>query len=81
MDRKPLEAYEQGCSLISLSFAEDPNVYYAVGCAIALPDEPEPTKVLLTSLLSPKPYHTGLIERARTPPEKLLLRQRRCSMW
>ena len=46
VDRQPMEAYEQGCSLISLSFADDPSEYYVVGTAYALPDEPEPSKVL-----------------------------------
>ena len=47
VDRQELDPFEQGCSLISVSFAEDPNVYYAVGSAHVVADEPEPTKVQL----------------------------------
>ncbi len=52
MDRQELDPFEQGCSLISVSFADDPNVYYAVGSAHVVADEPEPTKVLLPGLLA-----------------------------
>ena len=45
VDRVELDAYEQGCSLISVSFADDPNAYYAMGSAQVIADEPEPSKV------------------------------------
>lgn len=61
MDRHPLEAYEQGLSIISVSFADDANVYFAVGAAITLPDEVEPSKVLCAWLLSFEPDYSGYI--------------------
>jgi hypothetical protein len=39
-----LDAWENVASLISTKFAGDPNDYFVVGTAIALPDEPEPSK-------------------------------------
>eukprot|EP00899_Mesostigma_viride_P024186 jgi/Mesvir1/4952/Mv04573-RA.2 len=39
-----LEQFENGCSIISCSFADDPTVYYCVGTAMALPEESEPTQ-------------------------------------
>ena len=45
VDRVELDAFEQGCSLISVSFADDPNAYYAMGSAQVIADEPEPSKV------------------------------------
>ena len=45
VDRLELDAFEQGCSLISVSFADDPNAYYAMGSAQVIADEPEPSKV------------------------------------
>ena len=45
VDRLELDAFEQGCSLISVSFADDPNAYYAMGSAHVIADEPEPSKV------------------------------------
>ncbi|KAL5977135.1 DNA damage-binding protein 1a [Asimina triloba] len=40
----PLDTYEYGCSILSCSFTDDPNVYYCVGTSYVLPDENEPTK-------------------------------------
>ncbi|GMI74364.1 damaged DNA binding protein 1A [Hibiscus trionum] len=40
----PLDTYEYGCSILSCSFSDDPNVYYCVGTAYVLPEENEPTK-------------------------------------
>ncbi|GJP48061.1 hypothetical protein CLOM_g7334 [Closterium sp. NIES-68] len=40
----PLEPFENGCSIISCCFADDPTVYIVVGTAFAFPDEQEPTK-------------------------------------
>lgn len=40
-----LDTYETGCSIITCSFADDPNVYFCVGTAYALPEENEPSKV------------------------------------
>ncbi|KAE8668377.1 DNA damage-binding protein 1 [Hibiscus syriacus] len=40
----PLDIYEYGCSILSCSFSDDPNVYYCVGTAYVLPEENEPTK-------------------------------------
>lgn len=39
-----LDMYENGCSIISCQFSDDPAVYYVVGTAYALPEETEPTK-------------------------------------
>jgi len=39
-----LDPYENGCSIITCSFSDDPNVYYCVGTAYALPEESEPSK-------------------------------------
>eukprot|EP00250_Pteridium_aquilinum_P005894 c15914_g1_i1 orf=464-3730(-) len=39
-----LDAYENGCSIMSCSFTDDNNVYYCVGTAYAIPEESEPTK-------------------------------------
>ncbi|CAM6089835.1 unnamed protein product [Calypogeia fissa] len=39
-----LDTYETGCSIITCSFADDPNVYFCVGTAYALPEENEPSK-------------------------------------
>lgn len=41
-----LDATELGCSLASMSFADDPAVYYVVGTALAHPEESEPSKVV-----------------------------------
>lgn len=43
----PLDTYEYACSILSCSFSDDNNVYYCVGTAYVLPDENEPTKVIL----------------------------------
>ncbi|KAH7289838.1 hypothetical protein KP509_30G020500 [Ceratopteris richardii] len=39
-----LDAYENGCSIISCSFTDDNNVYYCVGTGYAIPEESEPNK-------------------------------------
>ena len=41
----PLDKFEYGCSILSCSFSDDPNVYYCVGTAYVIPEENEPTKV------------------------------------
>lgn len=41
----PLQRYEMACSCLSISLADDPNPYYIVGTAYAIPDEQEPSKV------------------------------------
>lgn len=46
----PLDTYENGCSIITCSFADDPSVYYCVGTAYALPEENEPSKVKISIL-------------------------------
>lgn len=43
----PLDQYECGCSMISCSFSDDNNFYYCVGTAYVLPEENEPTKVII----------------------------------
>ncbi|KAG6419373.1 hypothetical protein SASPL_121593 [Salvia splendens] len=40
----PLDQFECGCSVLSCSFSDDPNVYYCVGTAYVMPEENEPTK-------------------------------------
>ncbi|CAI5489016.1 unnamed protein product [Closterium sp. Naga37s-1] len=40
----PLEPFENGCSIISCCFTDDPTAYIVVGTAFAFPDEQEPTK-------------------------------------
>ena len=40
-----LDAYENGCSIMSCSFTDDSNVYICVGTAYVIPEESEPTKV------------------------------------
>ena len=45
LDRHVLGGCELACSISSISFANDPAVYYVVGTAVAVPEEPEPTKV------------------------------------
>jgi DNA damage-binding protein 1 len=47
----PLDPYECGCSMISCSFSDDNNFYYCVGTAYVLPEENEPTKVIMSLLL------------------------------
>ena len=47
VDVLPLHRYEMACSCTSLTLADDPNPYYVVGTAYAIPDEQEPTKVSL----------------------------------
>lgn len=48
----PLDTFEYGCSILSCSFSDDNNVYYCVGTAYVLPEENEPTKVMLALLVS-----------------------------
>ena len=45
VDMLPLHRHEMACSCTSLTLADDPNPYYVVGTAYAIPDEQEPTKV------------------------------------
>ena len=45
VDVLPLHRHEMACSCVSLTLADDPNPYYVVGTAYAIPDEQEPTKV------------------------------------
>ena len=45
LDRFQLDNYEQACSLVATSFADDSTPYYVAGTAFAMPDEQEPTKV------------------------------------
>ena len=45
LHRHELEADERGTALASVSFADDPEVYYVLGTAYELPNEPEPTRV------------------------------------
>ena len=45
VDVLPLHRHEMACSCTSLTLADDPNPYYVVGTAYAIPDEQEPTKV------------------------------------
>ena len=65
MDVLPLHRYEMACSCTSLTLADDPNPYYVVGTAYAIPDEQEPTKVhpctclILSALFLPIHYTTG----------------------
>jgi DNA damage-binding protein 1 len=47
----PLDTYEYACSILSCSFSDDNNVYYCVGTAYVLPEENEPTKVILCLFL------------------------------
>ena len=44
LDRLALDPAEVACSLTSLTFAGDPTPYYALGTAVTLPDEAEPSK-------------------------------------
>ena len=66
----PLQRYEMACSCLSISLADDPNPYYIVGTAYAIPDEQEPSKVNThmrpvfpagpsspSDLLCPRPRH------------------------
>ena len=52
LDLLPLHRYEMACSCTSITLADDPNFYYVVGTAYAIPEEQEPTKVMLSSKLS-----------------------------
>lgn len=51
MDRFTLDATEQGCSICTARFADDPTDYVALGTAYVLPEEPEPSKVCILLLL------------------------------
>ena len=44
-DTLPLATYEAVCSIDSMEFADDSSTYYVVGTAVAVPEQPEPTKV------------------------------------
>ena len=44
MDAFSLDPSEVGCSVCTISFADDPAEYFAVGTAYVLPEEAEPTK-------------------------------------
>ncbi|KAL4429821.1 hypothetical protein ABPG77_010938 [Micractinium sp. CCAP 211/92] len=44
LDRLRLQQHELACSVASTRLGDDPTVYYVVGTAFALPDEPESTK-------------------------------------
>lgn len=44
LDVLPLHRYEMACSCTSITLADDPNPYYVVGTAYAIPEEQEPTK-------------------------------------
>ncbi|EFJ23079.1 hypothetical protein SELMODRAFT_151061 [Selaginella moellendorffii] len=39
-----LDTFENGCTIITCSFTDDPATYYCVGTAYALPEENEPSK-------------------------------------
>ena len=45
VDSFQLDSQEAACSMCTVSFADDPTEYFAVGTAYVLPEEPEPTKV------------------------------------
>lgn len=47
--RHELDTDERGTALASMSFGDDPAVYYVLGTAYELPSEPEPTRVRLLS--------------------------------
>jgi hypothetical protein len=53
LDRFQLDSMEVCCSISSMSFADDPTIYYVVGSAISIPEEPEPTKVSSLPLVAP----------------------------
>ncbi|PSC68559.1 DNA damage-binding 1 [Micractinium conductrix] len=44
LDRLRLQPHELACSVTSTRLGDDPTVYYVVGTAFALPNEPESTK-------------------------------------
>ena len=46
LHRFELEADERGTALTSASFADEPAMYYVLGTAYELANEPEPTRVL-----------------------------------
>lgn len=45
LDRHQLDNMEVCCSISSMAMADDPALYYVVGTAISIPEEPEPSKV------------------------------------
>lgn len=45
LEMMPLQRYEMACSCLSITLSDDPNPYYIVGTAYAIPDEQEPSKV------------------------------------
>ena len=47
MDQFSLDPSEVGCSLCTISFADDQAEYFVVGTAYVLPEEAEPTKARL----------------------------------
>lgn len=51
VDRFELDLTEAVCSMCTVTFAEDPQVYFAVGTAYVLDEEPEPSKVWLCVLM------------------------------
>jgi len=44
VDSFKMGTFEMGCSIISCTLGDDPNAYFVVGTAYALPEESEPTK-------------------------------------
>lgn len=56
MHSHALQATENGISILSLNFADDPASYFAVGTAFIIPTESEPTKgrVLIFSVAERK---------------------------
>ena len=50
VDSFRLDSLEAACSMCTVSFADDPTEYFAVGTAYVLPEEPEPTKASHKSL-------------------------------
>ncbi|DBA79836.1 TPA: hypothetical protein ACH3X2_007673 [Trebouxia sp. C0005] len=59
VDMLPLHRHEMACSCTSLTLADDPNPYYVVGTAYAIPDEQEPTKGRIL-VLETKPQQNKL---------------------
>lgn len=72
VDVLPLHHYEMACSCASLTLADDPNPYYVVGTAYAIPDEQEPTKVSASHshLLHVHPNPFYVVGTACTVPDK-----------
>lgn len=55
VDRFELDPKEAACSTCTVSFADDNTVYFAVGTAFVLQDEPEPSKARPLD----SEFHTG----------------------